>query len=309
MTINQIQYVIAVAKHKNFSKAAEECHVSQPALSMQIKQLEDELGEKLIDRSKSPLKLTALGEKVLNQASKAYAEFIKIKSLTEVEKEPTGELRLAIIPTLAPYVLPLFVKEYTSRFPKVQLSVKELTTQEIIEEISERKLDAAILATPLKNPEIVETPLFYERMLAYVSPSSALSSKKYAITSEIDPEELWLLEEGHCLRSQVEQLCQLQKKATPLSNFSFKAGSIDTLLKLVDHYQGITVIPELATLYMNEEEKAKLRPFAKPTPTREISLIHHQFALKSAKLLSLENCLKENIPDFLFEKDGKVLEV
>lgn len=309
MTISQIQYLIAVAKHKNFSKAAAECFISQPALSMQIKQLEDELGGKLFDRSKNPLKLTPLGEKAVSQAEITYYEFKKLSQIAEDNSEPSGEISIGIIPTLAPYLLPVFIKEYTRKHPKVKLNIRELTTAEIIEEIMAYNLDAALLATPLHHKELIEIPLFYERMLAYVSPESSLYQKEYAMTSDIDPNELWLLEEGHCLRSQILKLCELRKSSAVSQNITFQAGSIETLLRLVDSYQGITVIPELATLHFDQIARNKLRSFIKPAPTREISLIHHQYTSKHSIINSLEESIKEQVPERFFEENRRVMEI
>ncbi|WP_304232106.1 hydrogen peroxide-inducible genes activator [Jiulongibacter sediminis] len=309
MTISQIQYLIAVAKHKNFSKAAAECFISQPALSMQIKQLEDELGGKLFDRSKNPLMLTPMGEKAVNQAEITYYEFKKLSCLAEDNQEPSGEITLGIIPTLAPYLLPIFIKEYTKKYPRVKLNIRELTTAEIIEEITNYNLDTALLATPLHHQELIEIPLFYERMLAYVSPESSLYQKEYAIASEIDPNELWLLEEGHCLRSQILKLCELRNQSEMSSNITFKAGSVETLMRLVDNYQGITIVPELATVHLGEISKAKLRNFLKPEPTREISLIHHQYCSKQSIINSLEESIRGQIPDKFLQENKRVIEV
>jgi LysR family hydrogen peroxide-inducible transcriptional activator len=309
MTINQIEYLTAVAKYKNFSKAAAECYISQPALSMQIKQLETELGGKIFDRSKSPIRLTPLGEKVLKQGEVVLNEFHKLNILRKENAVPEGEISLGVIPTLAPYLLPLFLKEYAQKFPKVKLNIRELTTSVIIEEIKNYRLDTALLATPLHQEELIEVPLFYEQMLAYVSPESSLYEKEYALASDIDPNELWLLEEGHCLRSQIIKLCELKKQSALTSNITFQAGSIETLIRLVDSYQGVTIIPELATINLDVSSMQKLRSFFQPVPTREISLVYHRFSIKNTILKSLENCIREQLPHDLSEEKRFVLDV
>ncbi len=310
MTINQLHYLLAVAKLKNFSKAAKDCHVSQPALSMQIKQLEDEMGVTIFDRSRNPLVITSIGQRILAQAKVALYELEKIKDISkEDEDESIGEIRLGIIPTLAPYLLPLFIKDYSQKYPKVKLNVRELTTDEIIKALENNELDMALMATPLYHSELIETPIFYERMLAYVGSDSSLYNKEYVLAGEIDPKELWLLEEGHCLRTQMLKLCELKKQTLTENNFNFQAGSIETLIRLVDKYQGITILPELATLDLRAEAKAKLRVFKAPVPTREVSLVHHQYYPRKKLKETLEVSIRESLPQSLFEKEGHTLEI
>ena len=309
MTIIQLQYLVAVSSHRNFSKAAMECCVSQPALSMQIKQLEEELGIIIFDRSKSPLSITPLGQEVLNQAKKALHEFQKLGQIISADAEPSGEIILGIIPTLAPYLLPLFLKNYTTQYPKVKLIIKELTTTEIIDGLNNLKLDAALMATPLQHPDLVESPLFYERMLAYVSTDSPLFQMDYLRPPDIDPSELWLLEEGHCLRSQVIKLCELRNESGRTAPITFQAGSIETLMRLVDHYQGMTIVPELATLNLSTGATQKLRRFNRPVPTREISLVYHKFSSKLPIMRSLEGCILQELPTEIFEAEGSLLEI
>lgn len=274
MTIAQMTYILAVEQYKNFVIAAEKSFVTQPALSMQIQKVESELGIKIFDRSKNPVEATPIGKKIIEQAKITMAEYRKIKGIIANERdEVSGELRLGIIPTLAPYLLPLFLKDFVNNYPQIHLTIRELTTDMIIKALREDDLDIGLMATPIHQDELKEKPVFYEELMLYVSPRNNVFSKTIAYTDDIDPEQLWLLEEGHCLRSQIAKLCALHKH-TSLPNF--KAGSLETLIRLVDRYDGMTVLPELAIRDFSAERVANVRHFASPSPVREISLVFHQ---------------------------------
>ena len=311
MTIIQLGYILALEKHQNFVQAAEACHISQPALSMQIKKLEDTLNVDIFDRGQNPVRPTKIGEQILEQAKRTMKEFRHIKELVNNEKRGvSGTIRLGVIPTVAPYLLPYFIKNINNNYPLLQLNIEEMTTEKIIESIEKGDLDIGILATPLRLESIKEIPLYYEELMAYVSPENELFSKKFILSNEIDLNNLWLLEEGHCLRSQIENFCELKQKQNIVSQLNFKTGSLETIIKLVDKYMGITLLPELAVYDLKEEQKLKIRRFEAEKPLREISLVIDKNYPRNAVVEAFKNTIIESLPsEILTEKPAGVLGV
>ena len=308
MTIVQLEYIVAVDTHRHFGKAAEHCFVSQPTLSAQIQKLEEELGVKLFDRSKQPILPTEPGQKLIEQARRILGECAIFTEMVDSKKNIlTGELRIGVIPTLAPYLLPLFIQSFAKKFPLVKLIINELTTDLLIDRLREGRVDVGLLITPLNEKGIKEDVLFYEEMVAYISKKNAAYKKTYVLPTDIDPEKLWLLEEGHCFRSQIVNLCELRRSTKEGSHFEYEAGSLETLRRMVEINDGITILPELATFDLTEEQQNSVRHFKKPSPVREVSIITHRDfvkkrlveALKTAILASLpekvKNNLKENV--------------
>ena len=272
MTIQQLEYVIALDECRHFVKAAQKCFITQPTLSMMINKLEEEWGVKVFDRTKHPIAPTKEGEELIKLAK---AVILKTRFINEyvagLKNELTGEIRIGIIPTLAPYLVPRFLKEFVKRCPHLKLSLKEMTTLQIITSMDKGDVDIGILATPVNEPSLTEHPLFYEEFYAYASLDEKLPKKKYLLPKEIKIAHLWLLEEGHCFRNQVYNLCQLKKQEQ--STLSYEAGSIETLINLVDTSKGITLIPKLAEMNLKPSQKKYVREFANPKPVREISLV------------------------------------
>ena len=291
MNLKQLEYIIAIEQEKNFVKAAARCFVTQATLSIMIKKLEDELGVKIFDRSRQPVMPTKEGIQIIDYAKRIVGETAMLKEFAgELKGEIAGELRLGVIPTLAPYLLPLFLREVSKKFPLMKIRVRELITEDIIRMIKHGEMDAGLMATPLNDPLIAEHPLFYEEFFAYASRSEKLPQKKYILPAHIKPDHLWLLEEGHCMRNQLANFCSLKKKDEAALLY-YEAGSIETLINLVDQGEGITILPKLATLKLTTLQKSKLREFAPPKPAREISIVtRHHFPRK--KLL---NKLKEEM--------------
>lgn len=292
MTLVQLEYAVAVETYRHFATAAEKCFVTQPTLSMQIQKLEEELGVKLFDRSKQPVVPTELGEEIIKQARLLLNQAQVIKELIQDKKgEIAGELRLGVIPTLAPYLLPLFLKRFLEKYPKVKLRIVEITTENIAADLKKNKLDVGLLVTPLQDNNLQEQVLFYEELVAYVSRNNALSEKKYLLPHDIDLNMLWLLEQGHCFRSQVLNLCGLRNDLPEGKAFEYEAGSIETLRRMVEHDNGITIIPELALLDLSAKQQKLVRYFDAPVPVREVSLVTHRNYVKK-KLIDI---LKEEI--------------
>ncbi len=311
MNLQQLEYIIAVDRLKNFVKASESCFVTQATLSMMIKKLEEELEVKIFDRSKQPVKTTEVGEKLILQARKIILESKKLKEIIQNEKGVlSGELKIGIIPTLAPYLLPLFLKEFMQTFPLVKLVINEFTTDVIMQKLKSGDLDVGILATPLHDTAITEEVLFYEKYFLYVNAKEKGFDKNYVLPKDIDVNRLWLLEEGHCMRSQILNLCALKKQKELEEQFHYNAGSIETLRNMVDTNFGMTIIPELATHNLNPIQKKRLRIFKAPTPVREISLVTHREFLKANLIQSLKETILSVIPsDMKQNKQVNVLEI
>ncbi|MCM5664294.1 LysR family transcriptional regulator [Galbibacter mesophilus] len=280
MTITQLQYVLAVAEFQNFTHAAEKSFVTQPTLSMQIQKLEDELDVLIFDRSKKPIQLTAVGEKIVEQARNIVNESYRIQDIVDQEKGYIGgEYRLGIIPTIMPTLLPLFLKNFVKKYPKVNLKIEEQNTETLIEKLEDGHLDAAIAATPLENENIIERPLYYEPFVAYIPESHRLSSLKKVNITDLDIDDILLLEDGHCFRDGVINLCKA-KKGFKDDHFHLESGSFETMMKLADEGLGMTLLPYLHTLDVSTNQQKHLRYFVEPAPAREVSLIFHKSELK-----------------------------
>jgi len=290
MNLQQLEYIVAVDTCRHFAKAAETCFVTQATLSMMIKKLEQELELVLFDRSKQPVLPTEAGKTIIEQARLVLKETALISQLSkDLKTGIQGELRLGIIPTLAPYLLPLFLSGFLKKHPAVKLKILEQTTDQLLHLLAADKLDVAILATPLHNKSFKEIPLFYEEFKVFVASNKPEWKKKYLLPEDIDVTRLWLLEEGHCLRAQTLNLCELQRRQAAAHNLDYETGSIESLLKITEINDGITIIPELATLPFEPKRKAKLRHFKPPVPVREISLVTYRHFVKKKLLEALQH--------------------
>ncbi|MBS5979464.1 MAG: hydrogen peroxide-inducible genes activator, partial [Dysgonomonas mossii] len=286
MNIQQLEYIIAVDNHRHFAKAAEASFVTQPTLSMMIQKLEDELGVKIFDRSQLPVQPTVIGIQIINQARVIVSQVKQIKEIIQEEKGIVqGVFKLGIIPTIAPYLLPKLMKVHDENGYDIVLVIEETTTGQIIEKLLNGALDGAILATPLKNDKISEHPIYYERFYAYVSPrETSLYAKKELEEDDLNINRLWLLEEVHCFRGQILRICNMRKRKSSHSLFSYEAGSISTLINIVDNNSGLTIIPEMAIEDLTEQQKKNVRPLKGISPVREISLVTRKEFLRERVL-------------------------
>lgn len=300
MNLQQLEYIIALDNQRQFARAAEKCFVTQPTMSMMVQKLETELGIRIFDRSRQPIVPTREGEEVIVRAKQILADVNRLKDFARQQKhEVSGDLRLGVIPTVAPYLLPLFLKSFAEQYPQLKISIRELVTDDIIHGLKTDELDMALLATPLKDPKLVEHPIFQEEFYAYVSAGEKIARKKYVLPRDLDLSKLWLLEEGHCFRNQILDLCELKRKDVASDHLHYETGSIETLKNLVDHHQGITILPHLAVLDLTKKQKEKIREFAPPKPVREISLVvntnFHRTRLLAAMKEEIERQLPESI--------------
>lgn len=298
MTIIQFEYIIAVDNHRHFGRAAEACFVTQPTLSMQIQKLEDQLGVLIFDRSKQPVMPTEIGKRIIAQARTVINDTKGISELVAEEKgEISGELSIGIIPTLSPYLLPLFVNNFINNYPTVKLRVYELVTEEVVKRLKNETLDLGIIVTPYNDSGLIEKPLFYEEFFAYLSSTSSLNSKENLSVDDIESDDIWLLNEGHCFREQVLNLCKTYAERE--SQFKYESGSLEALKKIVDKHGGMTMLPQLATLEFNNEEKSHLKSFIEPKPVREVSIVMHRSYLKRKLVEALHKEILSSIPDGL----------
>ncbi|MEM0517076.1 LysR family transcriptional regulator [Aequorivita flava] len=307
MTITQLKYVLAVAEHQNFTKAAEKTFVTQPTLSMQIQKLEEELEILIFDRSKKPIELTSVGEKIVEQARNIVNESERMQDVVDQEKGFIGgTFKLGIIPTVMPTLLPMFLKNFADRYPKVQLKIEELNTDEIIVKISEGYLDAAIAATPLEQEKIKERPLYYEPFVGYIPETHRLAAKDKLEMDDLDIDDILLLEDGHCFRDGIINLCKASKNITN-EKFQLESGSFETLVKLANEGLGMTLLPYLHTLDVDAAYRKNLKYFKDPSPAREVSLIYSKSELKMQIINALYDSISGIIRGAIAFQDVKII--
>lgn len=309
MTLTQLEYMVAVDSYRHFVLAAEKCFVTQPTLSMQLQKLEEELGVKIFDRTKQPVIPTEIGARIIAQARVVLRESEMIRQMINDEKDVmTGELRIGIIPTLAPYLLPTLFKQVRAKYPQLELVIRETITEEIIHELKNNRLDCGLVVTPLKDPSIREDVLFYEELFVYLSRKNALYDKKYVLADDIDPNQLWLLEEGHCFRSQVLNLCELRKSGD--LHFKYATGNIETLKRMVDKSNGLTILPELAVMEFNKTQMKLVKRLKDPSPAREVSLVTHRDHIKTKLIQTLKDEVLQMVPKAMQQlRNKKVVEI
>ena len=307
MTITQLKYVLSVAEYQNFTVAAEHSFVTQPTLSMQIQKLEDQLGVLIFNRSKKPIELTDVGKKVVEQAKIIVNESNRIKDIVHQHKGFIGgEFRIGIIPTVMPTLLPMFLNNFTKKYPKVKLIIEELTTEEIVRKLMDNHIDAGLAATPLENEAIKEMPLYYEPFVGLIPEGHRLFNQKEIKSDELEMEDILLLEDGHCFKDSVINLCRTHKTDNK-KGFQLESGSFDTLIKLSKEGLGMTLLPYLHTLDLNDKDKKHLREFTAPPPAREVSLIYHKSQLKMQLIDALKNTIDGVVRGAISFSDVKII--
>lgn len=312
MTLTQLTYIVAVDKYKNFGIAAESCKITQPTLSMQIQKLEQDLGVFFFDRTQQPIKTTKIGEALVAQARVILNEAVRFQDIINDDKgESKGEIEIGIIPTLAPYLLPLFIKKFSELHPLLHIKIHELQTHEIIERVKNNLLDMALLVTPIEEDKIVTQPLFYEPFLLYTSDKNIISQKSKVQQSDLNSADLWLLTEGHCFRDQTLAICKNRKKVTDeRKNVRFESGSLETLRRMVDEENGFTLLPFLAAQGFYGSKKIK--EFSTPIPTREVSLVHSNYFRRESIKNSLIEVIQKSLPkeiSYTLTKNSQVIDL
>lgn len=296
MNLQQLEYLIALDTHRQFVGAAASCHVTQPALSMQLQKLEEELGVLLFDRQKKRLEPTAVGAKVIQQARQVLREVQLLREVVQVEKgELVGEIRLGIIPTLAPYLVPLFLVTLAERHPQLRVRVEELQSEELVRRLKAHQLDVGLLSTPLDDAQLREVPLLEEPFLAYVSAAHPLYARPTLRPADLSGAGLWLLQPGHCFRNQVLTICAPPDLVRP---YTYESGSIETLKELVRRNHGYTLVPELSVLG-EADNNPMVKRFEAPEPVREVSLVVYHGFVRTQLLATLRELILAQVPERL----------
>lgn len=292
MTLQQLEYILAVNQFRHFAKAAEYCRVTQPTLSAMIQKLEEELDTRIFDRSQQPVCPTPVGIHIIEQAQNILVQANRIKNIIEEEKHSlTGTFKLGILPTVAPYLLPRFFPQLMKKYPDLDIRVVEMKTNDIKKALQTGEIDAGIVASLAGMEELQQTPLFYEQFFAYVSREDALFNNEVIRTSDLNGEQLWLLDEGHCFRDQLVRFCQM--KSARASQLAYHLGSMETFMRMVESGKGVTFIPELAVLQLGDAQKELVRSFAIPCPTRQVVLLTNKNFIRHTLLEVLVKEIKD----------------
>ena len=295
MTLQQMEYIVALYRLRHFAKAAEQCGVTQPTLSAMIQKLEKELGVKLFERTTQQVAPTAIGELVVEQACKVLARANRIKDIVaEEQKSLKGTFRIGILPTIAPYLLPRFFTKLEKAYPQVDFHIIEMKTADITRALQHGELEAAIAVRLDELDIFTQTSLYYEQFIAYVAEGDPLFENKNIKTSDLSNEFLWLLDEGHCFRDQLVKFCNLKSATESKSKYSL--GSIETFMRMVESGEGVTFIPELALSQLSEKQMRLVRPFALPIPVRDVVLLTTKSFVRHSIADAIIKSVKENVP-------------
>lgn len=298
MTLQQLEYILALDNTRHFVRAAEMCGVTQPTLSAMVQKLEDELDCRIFDRSSHPLIPTEVGQQIIHQAQVIIYHVNQLKENVQVQKGALkGNLNLAMIPTVAPYLLPEFIKVFKEDYADITLKVTEMRTEDVIHQLQTAAIDMAILSTPLSDPKILEVPLYYEKFVMYIAPTEPLYQQQEVASQDIPMDKMWVLEEGHCLRNQVFNFCNKKVHQSSV----YEAGSIDTLVKIVDINGGYTIIPELHINLLSDVQKQHTRSLIKPEAIREISLVIRHDYVREGMMNAVANSIKKIIPEHMLD--------
>jgi LysR family hydrogen peroxide-inducible transcriptional activator len=304
MTLQQLEYIVALDEYRHYVTAAEHCFVSQPNLTMQVKKLEEEIGVRIFNRDKKPLQPTEIGKEVIIRARQIIRESRQLKEFVIHERESMeGEFTIGIIPTLAPYLLPHFLPVFMKENPRVHLKIQELQTGQIISQLENGIIDLGFLATPLNESSIREIPVFYEPFLLYLPENHRFMNEKLMLAEDLDPSEVLVLDEGHCFREQALAICKRAKLGSSIG-FDYQSGSIEALKSLVQNGVGYTLVPELSVI--NELNSVHIRRFTYPEPVREVSIVVHSSYFKESVINRLKETIQKVIPQRFLKKQSIV---
>ena len=307
MNIQQLEYLVAVDRVKNFTKAAEVCNVTQATLSAMIKKLEEELDVIVFDRKAKPILTTEIGQIIIEESKNILAHCALLREKAKGKSDKIeGRVKIGVIPTIANSLLPKIIKSLLTTYPKLHVEIVEITTQNIIKQLKEGSIDVGIVATPNAEENIEEEVLYYETLMVYGDVDKKTS---YVIPEEIKNKKIWLLEEGHCLREQFVKLCALKKKDLMPNNLVFDANSFDTLLNMVDEFGGLTLIPELYYQSLPKERRDKVSFFEPPIPVREVCLVYYRPFAKQRIVTVLADFIRNIINETLMSKQYKNTEL
>lgn len=301
MTLQQLQYIVALDRHRHFVKASESCFVAQPTLTLQVKKLEEEISTVIFDRSTQPLKPTEIGEAFILKAKRILKEVEELKHMVNDDKDDiSGEFHIGVIPTLGSSLLPLFLSDFAQAHPDTNLVIEELESEEIIERLEHKLLDIGLMVTPLEDDNFKEVPIFHEPFVVYANDAHGLLQKEKVKAKDLKPQEIWILKQGHCFRNQTLNICDFSKEAERMNGISMEGGSIETLKNLVKSVSGYTLIPELS--YKVEHDKSNVVFFEEPQPAREVSIVVHKHFTKDKLINEIQNAIQKNIPEHFSRK-------
>lgn len=308
MNLQQLEYLLELNKQRNYKSAADKLFITQPALTIQIKNLEEDLGVKIFDRTKKPIIPTEIGVELIEQSRIIIKEISRLKDIvSQSQKQLKGNLRIGIIPTVAPYLVPFFINKFTKNYSEIKLEIKEIVTEDIISALKERELDAGIIVTPFDVQGMKTFPLFYEDLFAYTSQNHTLYKKKKISSYEISLDDVWLLKEGNCFRNQVINICSAKMRKNSSKDFYYESHSIDALMKIVDTREGMTIIPELALGNLSKEKNPMVKPFDDFYPQREVSLIVQRNHLKKNMIDAFKSLIEQSIPQKMLKQKGELV--
>jgi len=309
ISVTQIKYVLALSEKGSFSEAADHCFITQSTLSTMIKKLENEIGVQLFDRKSKPIRLTNEGLNLISQFKVINHEYINLlQSIDELKDEFKGTLKIGVIPTIAPFLLPLFLDKVVTKYPKINFIITESTTQNLISDIQDREIDIGILSLPIFEKNIIQKSLYSEDFLVYDTRQERVNKNKHYTIKDIDTSRLWLLEEGHCLTHQIKQICHLKKKRKLSGNLIYKSGSILSLLELVNLNHGITLLPRLATTKSRLFNQDYFYTLGDPTPVRDVGIISHPHFYKGSLLDLIESEIKMSVAPHLADiKSSRII--
>lgn len=299
MNIQQLRYIVAIDRFRNFARAADSCHISQPTLSAMVAKLEKELDVRLFERSNKTVKPTVAGEKIIRQAQRALMETDRIAELASEDKGTIGgSFALSVGPTIAPYLLSKFIRHYRNNYPTVDLSIRELKASFMFEALLNGEFDAGIAISDNIRQGILEIPLYTERFYVYIAESCWRKLPIFK-PENLEHENMWIMKEAQCLRESAFSFCKARSKGTHI----YEAGSIDTLIRIVDENGGFTIIPEMHLPFLSEQQRANVRKIEGDyLSQRRISLYIKDDYVRERMLNTVVDTLKTFMPESMLSK-------
>jgi len=292
MTLQQLEYVVALDTYRHYVKAAKKCYVTQPTLTIQVKKLEEELGFKIFDKSKQPFRPTPLGKMFIERARKILHMVAEMKAMIQEEVENLeGTFRLAVIPTIAPYLIPRFFGPFSKAHPHTHIHIEEFESTQILSALHRGEIDMAILAGPINEPFIREIPLYDEPFVFYGHPELFSDKSHLSVDDLKGISNVWVLKSGHCLRNQVLHICNQTDLAD--QTIRFQSGSIEALKRMVERYGGFTLVPEMA---VQPHDPGRYLRFTAPQPVREVCLATHINFHRMALLRAIQRSISHCVP-------------
>ena len=299
MTLQQLKYIVAIDKFRNFAKAADACEISQPTLSAMLAKLEDELDVRIFERNNKNVKPTVVGEKLLAQAKKVVMEAGRIEEIAAEEKNSlTGKLTLSIGTTIAPYILPQFIKKYTEAYPEVELVIREMKTPNMLAAIQSSDVDAAIAIAGNSQQGLYEIPLYTEKFFVYLSENCWRKLPVFK-PENLEHEQMWIMKDAQCLRESAFSFCKARSKGKHI----YEAGSVETLVRVVDINGGFTIIPELHIPFLADSQRQNIRSIDGDfLSQRRVSLYIREDYIRERMLNSITDVLLKILPLEMFEE-------